>query len=128
MQHARDRARELRGNQTDAERRLWTHLRASRFKDYKFRRQHPIGPFITDFCCPSHLLVIELDGGQHGGDGDRDARRTRYLEAQGYRVIRFWDNELTEGIESVLLRVHEVLQEQGSAIARKFDARGNLRV
>jgi very-short-patch-repair endonuclease len=96
MQSTGDKARNLRSNQTDTERKLWTYLRASRFKDFKFRRQHPIGPFIADFCCPSRRLVIELDGGQHGDDSGRDRRRTLFLEAQGYRVIRFWDNELND--------------------------------
>ncbi len=128
MQRTRDRARELRSNQSDTELKLWIHLRASRFKDFKFRRQHPIGPFIADFCCPGRRLVIELDGGQHDVDSDRDTRRTRFLEAQGYRVIRFWDPEVMGDIESVLTRILEALNERGTEMVRRYDARGNLRV
>ncbi len=126
MRSTRDRAQNLRRNQTDTERKLWTHLRASRFKQFKFRRQHPIGPFIADFCCPSRGLVIELDGGQHDSGAPRDAQRTHLIEAQGYRVIRFWDSEVTEEMESLLARVLEALQR--SIAIQKYDARGDLRV
>ena len=98
------RARELRRNETDAERKLWERLRANRFEGLKFRRQVPIGDFIVDLCCRQRKLVIELDGGQHGEPAGiaRDARRTALLQARGYRVIRFWDNDVLTNIDGVM--------------------------
>ena len=79
-------ARMLRRQQTDAERKLWTYLRAGRLCGMKFRRQHPIGPYCVDFCCVEKKLVIELDGGQHNEVVDRE--RTRFLKSEGYSVLR----------------------------------------
>jgi very-short-patch-repair endonuclease len=104
-----ERARSLRNALTPAERALWLHLRARQLGGAKFSRQMPIGPFICDFLCRSAGLVVELDGGQHGWRTDEDARRAAYLEAQGYRVIRFWNDDVIERIEGVLLRVGEAL-------------------
>jgi very-short-patch-repair endonuclease len=84
---------------TDAERKLWQHLRGSQLDNFKFRRQHPIPPYIADFCCVEEKLIVELDGSQH--NQDKDAARTRFLVSRGWRVIRFWDNEAlvqTEGV------------------------------
>src|SRR5229473_2581234 len=81
------RARELRITMTDAERRLWSALRGRRLRGFKFRRQHRLGPFIADFVCVEHRLVIEADGGQHA-ESAVDARRTAWLEARGWRVLR----------------------------------------
>jgi len=103
-------ARRLRRDQTDAERTLWWRLRDRQLSGAKFRRQHPVGPFITDFCCPEVELIIELDGGQHAGQREADAQRTAFLEAHGYRVLRFWDNEVLANIEGVLERIAEVLR------------------
>jgi very-short-patch-repair endonuclease len=105
-------ARHLRNAPTDAEQRLWLHLRASRFEGAKFTRQFPIGDFIADFACRSLRLAIEIDGGQHS-DSLTDANRTRVIEAHGYRVIRFWNNEVLGNIDGVL---HMIAQE--IAIAR----------
>jgi len=105
-------ARNLRNNATEAERRLWLHLRASRFERTKFTRQFPIGDFIADFACRSLRLAIELDGGQHA-DSTTDANRTRIIEAHGYRVLRFWNNEVLENINGVLTVISEKI-----AIAR----------
>ena len=99
-------ARRLRNTPTDAEQRLWLHLRASRFEGAKFTRQFPIGDFIADFACRSLRLAIELDGGQHA-DSTTDANRTRIIEAHGYRVIRFWNNEVLENIDGVLTVIAE---------------------
>ncbi len=99
-------ATELRRNTTDAERRLWAALRGRRLEGYKFRRQHPIGRFIVDFACTKHHLVIEADGGQHD-ESLSDARRTAWLETQGWRVLRFWNNDIlanTEGVVSTILQ------------------------
>jgi len=92
---------------TDAERRMWSALRGRRLEGYKFRRQHPLGPFILDFACVLHRLVIEVDGGQHA-DSESDRCRTAWLESQGWRVLRFWNNDVlanTEGVIAVILRV-----------------------
>lgn len=84
-----DRVRQLRTNQTDAEKRLWRALRNRQLGNAKFRRQVSIGPYVVDFLCHEASLVIELDGGQHADRVDHDARRTAFLEKEGYRVLRF---------------------------------------
>src|SRR5271169_58007 len=84
------RARSLRSDQPDAERKLWSVLRRHAL-GVKFRRQHPIGSFIVDFCCIEERLIVELDGSQHALQTETDARRTRFLKAKGYRVLRFWN-------------------------------------
>ena len=105
------RARDLRHRQTDAETKLWQHLRARRLEPLKFRRQFPIGNFIVDFCCKERRLVIELDGGQHAEPEAiaADERRTLALEARGYRVIRFWDNEVLQNLDGVVEAILEAL-------------------
>ncbi len=95
------RARSLRLTQTDAERRLWTALRARRLQGYKFRRQRPIGPYIVDFVCLAHHLIVEADGGQHAESAE-DERRTAWLESRGWRVIRFWNNDILTNPEGVV--------------------------
>lgn len=85
---------------TDAEQKLWQHLRRSRLDGLKFRRQHPIPPYVVDFCCVEKMLIIELDGSQHSPE--TDARRTRYLGSQGWRVLRFWDNDALLQTQAVL--------------------------
>ena len=97
-----ERARGLRRNQTDAERKLWYYLRNRRLSGHKFRRQQEIDQYIVDFVCVDAMLVIELDGGQHAEQQEYDGRRTRYLQAKGYRVLRFWNNEALTKMESVL--------------------------
>jgi very-short-patch-repair endonuclease len=94
---ARDRARELRRDSTEAEHRLWSHLR-NKSLGVKFRRQHPIGPFIVDFFSLEAKLVVEIDGGQHDEDDKRraDESRTKFLEDRGYRILRFWNNEVLQ--------------------------------
>ncbi len=99
-------ARQLRNDPTEAEKRLWSHLRASRFEGAKFTRQFPIGGFIADFACRRLRLAIELDGGQHA-TSTTDAGRTRVIEAFGYRVIRFWNNEVLGNTEGVLRVIAE---------------------
>ncbi len=105
----RDRARQLRRASTEAEQRLWNRLRGGQLKGAKFRRQHPIGPYIADFFCLAAKLVIELDGGGHAAEEQRraDAARTAYLESCGYRVLRFWNNEVVENLDGVLERIAE---------------------
>ena len=88
-----DWARGLRQTMTDAERKLWYHLRGRHLSGHKFRRQHEIDQYIVDFVCTDAMLVIELDGGQHAEQQEYDERRTQYLHAKGYRVLRFWNND-----------------------------------
>ena len=93
-------AARLRRDMTDAERILWLQLRGRRLGGFKFKRQWTIGPYVVDFCCWEARLIVEVDGGQHSPG--RDAARTQWLEAQGYRVRRFWNNEVVENVEGVL--------------------------
>jgi very-short-patch-repair endonuclease len=105
----RNRARLLRTNATPAERRLWRELSARRISGTRFNRQVPIGPFICDFVARTTKLIVEVDGGQHGWQSDEDAARTRYLEAQGYRVIRFWNPDIMERIEAVVAEIERAI-------------------
>ncbi len=98
-------ARDLRRGQTEAERKLWARLRDRRLTGAKFRRQHPVGPFIADFCCPERELVVELDGGQHATRVEADRERTAYLMERGYKVLRFWDNEVICQMDAVMQRI-----------------------
>ncbi len=95
-------AKRLRRNMTDAERRLWSKLRSKQFLGMKFRRQHPIGPFIVDFVCLENNLVIELDGGQHALDVENDKLRDDWLKNEGFTVLRYWNNEVLMETSSVL--------------------------
>ncbi|RAP37081.1 ATP-dependent helicase HrpA [Legionella quinlivanii] len=97
----KQRARNLRKNSTDAERHLWYYLRANRL-GFKFKRQAPIGTYIVDFLCFERRLIIELDGGQHMDSQIYDIKRTDWLRAHGFRVFRFWNNEVFQQTESVL--------------------------
>ena len=108
------RARELRKNATDAEKRMWRALREN-FPDAKFRRQVPIGSYFADFLSFSMKLVIEVDGGQHGEAQEYDARRTAFIEAQGYRVIRFWNNDVLGNTEGVIAAISLSLGERGGS-------------
>jgi very-short-patch-repair endonuclease len=101
------RARTLRKNMTDVERLLWGRLRDRQLGGYKFRRQHPIGPFFLDFVCLEKKLVIEVDGGQHAKNLDADVKRSNYLKERGYQVLRFWNNEVLEESQSVALSPQE---------------------
>ena len=101
-----ENARHLRRAATDAERRLWSALRDRRLEGYRFRRQYPIGRFIVDFACTQHRLIVEADGGQHA-DSEPDRRRTANLEQEGWRVLRFWNNDIlsnTNGVVEKILR------------------------
>jgi very-short-patch-repair endonuclease len=103
-------ARPLRKGSTFAELRIWYFLRARRFEGHKFRRQHPIGKYIVDFCCLNERLVIELDGGQHADRQVYDEMRTRFLESQGFRVLRFWDDDVFKQTECVLEEIRKALK------------------
>jgi len=103
-------AKNLRSSSTDAERVLWCHIRAKRLDGFKFRRQHPMGKYIVDFICLESKIVIELDGGQHADPGIEtyDRERDNWLERAGYRVLRFWDNDVLLNTKGML----EVIREQ----------------
>lgn len=101
------KARRLRRDATEAEKRLWNEARRA-FPGVKFRRQSPVGPYIVDFLCFAEKLVIEVDGGQHA-ENAADARRTAYLEGQGFRVIRFWNNEVLSNTAGVLQAIDMAL-------------------
>ena len=103
----RQAVRTLRTNSTEAERVLWHQLRAARLSGYKFRRQTPIGRYIVDFVCFEARLIVEVDGGQHVEQQAYDTKRTAWLEAQGFRVLRFWNTEVLgnmEGVKKVIVR------------------------
>lgn len=102
-------ARSARRQASEAEQVLWRHLRGRRLKGYKFRRQVVIEPYIVDFICLDAKLIIEADGGQHVDQATYDARRTARLEAKGYRVMRFWNNEILGDIHSVLEEIFSAL-------------------
>jgi very-short-patch-repair endonuclease len=95
----RIRVRQLRTDPTAAERVLWRHLRLRQLDGYKFRRQQPLGPYIADFVCFEKCLIIELDGGQHSERVVYDTERTTWLQARGYRVLRFWNHQIFRDIE-----------------------------
>lgn len=105
-------ARQLRRQMTDAEASLWHHLRNHALMGCKFRRQHPIGPYIADFACIERKLVVELDGGQHVDNLD-DSARTRWIQANGYRVLRFWNNDALRQQQVVLAVILEALESAG---------------
>ena len=105
------RAGELRREPTPAEAKLWTFLRAHRFTDVHFRRQHAIGPYIVDFCSPNRKLIIEVDGSQHLDHKEYDSERTAYLEARGYRVLRFWNSDVMNRISDLMAMVLDELEK-----------------
>src|SRR5262249_20151609 len=100
------RARELRRSMTPAEVILWRELRGRRFSNFKFRRQRPLGPFVVDFFCHDCSIIIELDGDSHVGREAADAERQARLEACGYKVLRFWNPEIYDELESVLETIY----------------------
>jgi very-short-patch-repair endonuclease len=106
----RTRAIELCKELTPAERKLWTVIRNDQL-GVSFRRQHAIGKYIPDFCCIKKKLIIELDGSQHIEQAEYDAERTKFLESQGYKVIRFWNNEVMNDINGVIRNIQFVLEE-----------------
>ena len=108
---AKSKARHLRKEATEAEKLLWSHLRRHQMLGYQFRRQEPIGKYIVDFLCYQQRLVIELDGGQHQEQADYDTERTRWLESRGFRVIRFWNDDVLRETEGVLEAIRIALQE-----------------
>ncbi|MEF2071698.1 endonuclease domain-containing protein [Consotaella aegiceratis] len=109
----RANARAMRRKMTDAELQLWNALRAHRLMGLGFRRQMPIARFIVDFTCPEHRLIIEIDGSQHGREAemDRDRRRTERLAAHGWRVVRFWNDDVLRDIDGVCSHILTMIAE-----------------
>ncbi|MCJ9671717.1 DUF559 domain-containing protein [Neorhizobium sp. BETTINA12A] len=109
----RANARRMRKALTDAELKLWNELRAHRLMGLSFRRQLPIAGYIVDFACPTHHLIVEVDGSQHGNDEDLryDAARTQRLEQDGWTVLRFWNDDVLKDIDNVCLHIVKIVGE-----------------
>jgi very-short-patch-repair endonuclease len=109
----RDRGRRLRAESTPEKQKLWRYLRAKRFAGSKFRRQHRIGLYFADFCCIERPVIIELDGSQHAEENEelRDAARTAYLCERGYRVIRFWNEQVNRQMNDALETIFAALAD-----------------
>lgn len=112
-------AKELRYNQTDVEKKLWSKLRAKRLDGHRFRRQYPVGHYIVDFACIERQLIVELDGGQHAEQIAYDQGREGFLHDVGFRVLRFWNNEVLENMEGVLESIMTALQAPLPSSPRK---------
>jgi len=117
---------------TDAERRLWLRLRDRRLQGHKFRRQHPLGPYVLDFFCEASKLVVEIDGSQHANNEAKDATRTQWLEAHGCHVLRFWNNDVLTNIDGILTTIlaaaeapHPGASRRPSPPGRGFDWRSH---
>lgn len=95
-------AKKLRYESTEAEKLVWRYLRARRLDGLKFRRQHPIGGYIADFVCLENRIIIEIDGGQHANEKNKDREREAWLKNQGFKVLRSWNNEVLENLEGIL--------------------------
>jgi very-short-patch-repair endonuclease len=109
-------ARQLRRSQTDAEKLLWSKLRNRALNGYKFRRQVPVGNYIADFLCQEAMFIVELDGGQHAEQQEYDQRRTHWLESQGFRVLRFWNNDVLLNIDGICDVILEAVCKQAIEI------------
>lgn len=109
------KARLLRKNQTDVEKILWQRLRNRGVQGFKFRRQVPVGPYVVDFLCEAARLVVEVDGGQHSENKEYDQYRDDFLRANGYEVMRFWNNEVTGNLEGVLEALLGVLNRRSES-------------
>ncbi|OQA33127.1 MAG: hypothetical protein BWY57_01425 [Betaproteobacteria bacterium ADurb.Bin341] len=115
-------ARHLRKHMTECERKLWQHLRAHRPNGEKFRRQQPIGPYVVDFVHFGTHLIVEADGGQHN-DAPHDEQRDAWLRAQGFTVMRFWNNDIMNNLEGVLATIMATVKD-GPPLPRPSPARG----
>jgi very-short-patch-repair endonuclease len=111
---ADSRARRLRKNMTDAERKLWQYLRLRQLDGHKFRRQVRIGPYIADFVCLKAMLIIEVDGGQHADARAYDSRRDDFMRGQGYRILRFWNNEGLGNMDGVWQMIVSEINDQAA--------------
>jgi very-short-patch-repair endonuclease len=105
-------AKALRNAATDAEKRLWSHLKSSQMERIKFRRQEPIEGFIVDFVSYEKRLIIELDGGQHGTSKEKDEQRDHVLASHGFKVLRFWDNDVFQNLQGMLEVIRKHCRER----------------
>lgn len=116
----RGQAKQLRTRMTDAEQRLWYRVRAHRFLNLKFKRQVPIGPYVVDFVCFEHKLIVEVDGGQHA-ENEADRRRDAWMRHEGYTVLRFWNDDVLKRTDIVLGEVAKALaSEQETPLPARF--------
>jgi very-short-patch-repair endonuclease len=106
----REAARRLRKEMTEAEKRLWYRIRNRQLSEHQFRKQVQLGSYIVDFCCLKEKLALEIDGGQHAEITEYELARRAWLEAGGYRVLRFWNNEVFDNLEGVLETIVRVLK------------------
>jgi very-short-patch-repair endonuclease len=113
-----ERARDLRSNMTEAEKRLWRYLRNRQLQGHKFYRQYPIPPYYVDFLCRDKKLIIEADGGQHS-ENRSDEKRTKYLENKEYKVLRYWNNDILENTEGVMKEILGVLNSLTPTLSLK---------
>ena len=125
---AGERARTLRTTQTVSEGLLWSVLRARQLCGLKFRRQHPIGPWIADVACPQQMLVVEIDGGYHDKVVENDLQRQRPLESMGWKVIRFRDNDVAVDVEAVARAIARELNLEYAFRPRKATGSGLRRI
>ena len=105
-------ARKLRKRSTDAEQLLWQALRNRRVNGLKFRRQHPIGPYITDFFCAEKKMIIEVDGDYHLYTAEKDKQRQDWLESKGFKVVRFWNKDVLQDLEAVVKYIQLIAGER----------------
>ncbi len=101
----------LRKDRTDAERKLWAALRRKQLNGARFRQQVPLGSYVVDFLCPAARLIVEVDGSQHAAEAAADSARSKWLEERGYRVIRFWNNDVSKRLDGVLEAILQALKE-----------------
>lgn len=106
-----EHGRNLRKNPTPAERKLWSRLKDRQLNGVKFRRQHAIGNYVPDFCAVKEKLIIELDGSQHLEQTEYDEERTKYFESLGYKVIRFWNNQIMNDMSAVILAITYAIED-----------------
>ena len=118
------RARSLRTSQTDAEHLLWSRLRARRLAEFKIRRQFPVNGYVVDFVCIEARLIVEVDGGQQADRADFDSQRGAVLAKSGYRVARFWNNEVLKRLVNVLAEILRQLQAPPSPHPSPASGRG----
>ena len=116
-----DRARALRRNSTQAEQKLWALLRNRALDGLKFRRRQPLGRYIVDFVCFERRLILEIDGGQHAAQTQRDERRTAWLQSQGFRVLRFWNNDVLGNPEGIFSEIERALSDTPHPAAAAAD-------
>ena len=117
-------AKSMRRQPTNAEALIWAALRGARMQGFKFKRQQPIGPYIVDFVCFEYGLIIEIDGGQHAEDVSADQHRSNWLQSQGFRILRFWNNEVIERRDDVLESIIRALREYPSPQPLSHKGRG----